>query len=66
VSLLDLSRWQFAITVMFHMTFPAITGCAHPWGRCVWPTSSASTPVASIAASMHAEFKEPLYSAPRS
>src|SRR5947209_4052074 len=25
VSLLDLSRWQFAITVMFHMTFPAIT-----------------------------------------
>jgi cytochrome d ubiquinol oxidase subunit I len=25
VSLLDLSRWQFAVTVMFHMTFPAIT-----------------------------------------
>jgi cytochrome d ubiquinol oxidase subunit I len=25
VSLLDLSRWQFAITIMFHMTFPAIT-----------------------------------------
>jgi cytochrome d ubiquinol oxidase subunit I len=25
VSLLALSRWQFAITVMFHMTFPAIT-----------------------------------------
>jgi cytochrome d ubiquinol oxidase subunit I len=25
VSLLELSRWQFAITVMFHMTFPAIT-----------------------------------------
>jgi cytochrome bd ubiquinol oxidase subunit I len=25
VSLLDLSRWQFAITVMFHMAFPAIT-----------------------------------------
>jgi cytochrome d ubiquinol oxidase subunit I len=25
VSLLDLSRWQFAITVMFHMSFPAIT-----------------------------------------
>jgi cytochrome d ubiquinol oxidase subunit I len=25
VSLIDLSRWQFAITVMFHMTFPAIT-----------------------------------------
>jgi cytochrome bd ubiquinol oxidase subunit I len=25
VNLLDLSRWQFAITVMFHMTFPAIT-----------------------------------------
>jgi cytochrome d ubiquinol oxidase subunit I len=25
VSLLTLSRWQFAITVMFHMTFPAIT-----------------------------------------
>jgi cytochrome d ubiquinol oxidase subunit I len=25
LSLLDLSRWQFAITVMFHMTFPAIT-----------------------------------------
>lgn len=25
MSLLDLSRWQFAITVMFHMTFPAIT-----------------------------------------
>jgi cytochrome d ubiquinol oxidase subunit I len=25
VSLLDLSRWQFAITVLFHMTFPAIT-----------------------------------------
>jgi cytochrome d ubiquinol oxidase subunit I len=23
--LLDLSRWQFAITIMFHMTFPAIT-----------------------------------------
>jgi cytochrome d ubiquinol oxidase subunit I len=23
--LLDLSRWQFAIMVMFHMTFPAIT-----------------------------------------
>jgi len=25
MSLLDLSRWQFAITVIFHMTFPAIT-----------------------------------------
>ena len=25
MSLLDLSRWQFATTVMFHMTFPAIT-----------------------------------------
>jgi cytochrome d ubiquinol oxidase subunit I len=25
VSLLDLSRWQFAITIMFHMTFPSIT-----------------------------------------
>jgi cytochrome d ubiquinol oxidase subunit I len=25
MSLLELSRWQFAITVMFHMTFPAIT-----------------------------------------
>jgi cytochrome d ubiquinol oxidase subunit I len=25
LSELDLSRWQFAITVMFHMTFPAIT-----------------------------------------
>jgi cytochrome d ubiquinol oxidase subunit I len=25
VSLLDLSRWQFALTVCFHMTFPAIT-----------------------------------------
>jgi len=25
MSLLGLSRWQFAITVMFHMTFPAIT-----------------------------------------
>ena len=25
MSLLSLSRWQFAITVMFHMTFPAIT-----------------------------------------
>ena len=25
MSLLDLSRWQFALTVMFHMTFPAIT-----------------------------------------
>lgn len=25
MSLLDLSRWQFAFTVMFHMTFPAIT-----------------------------------------
>jgi cytochrome bd ubiquinol oxidase subunit I len=25
VNLLTLSRWQFAITVMFHMTFPAIT-----------------------------------------
>jgi cytochrome d ubiquinol oxidase subunit I len=25
MSLLDLSRWQFAITVLFHMTFPAIT-----------------------------------------
>jgi cytochrome d ubiquinol oxidase subunit I len=25
LSLLDLSKWQFAITVMFHMTFPAIT-----------------------------------------
>lgn len=23
MSLLALSRWQFAITVMFHMTFPA-------------------------------------------
>ena len=27
MTLLDLSRWQFAITVMFHMTFPAITVC---------------------------------------
>ncbi len=25
MSLFDLSRWQFVITVMFHMTFPAIT-----------------------------------------
>ena len=25
MSLLDLSRWQFALTVCFHMTFPAIT-----------------------------------------
>ena len=25
LSLLDLSRWQFAITVLFHMTFPSIT-----------------------------------------
>jgi cytochrome d ubiquinol oxidase subunit I len=25
LSELDLSRWQFAITVMFHLTFPAIT-----------------------------------------
>jgi len=25
VNLLDLSRWQFAITILFHMTFPAIT-----------------------------------------
>ncbi|MEU4287272.1 cytochrome ubiquinol oxidase subunit I [Kribbella sp. NPDC026596] len=25
MSLIDLSRWQFVITVMFHMTFPAIT-----------------------------------------
>ena len=25
MSLVGLSRWQFAITVMFHMTFPAIT-----------------------------------------
>jgi hypothetical protein len=25
MSLLTLSRWQFAITVTFHMTFPAIT-----------------------------------------
>jgi cytochrome d ubiquinol oxidase subunit I len=25
VDLLDLSRWQMAITLMFHMTFPAIT-----------------------------------------
>ena len=25
MSLLELSRWQFAITVMFHMSFPAIT-----------------------------------------
>jgi len=25
LSQLDLSRWQFAITVLFHMTFPAIT-----------------------------------------
>ncbi|MDX6253262.1 MAG: cytochrome bd ubiquinol oxidase subunit [Kribbellaceae bacterium] len=25
MSLLDLSRWQFAITIMFHMTFPSIT-----------------------------------------
>jgi cytochrome d ubiquinol oxidase subunit I len=25
VSLIDLSRWQFALTVCFHMTFPAIT-----------------------------------------
>lgn len=23
--LLDLSRWQFATTVLFHMTFPSIT-----------------------------------------
>jgi cytochrome d ubiquinol oxidase subunit I len=25
MSLIDLSRWQFALTVSFHMTFPAIT-----------------------------------------
>jgi Cytochrome bd terminal oxidase subunit I len=25
LSLLDLSRWQFAITVLFHITFPSIT-----------------------------------------
>ena len=25
MNLVDLSRWQFAVTVMFHMTFPAIT-----------------------------------------
>jgi cytochrome d ubiquinol oxidase subunit I len=25
MSLLDLSRWQFAISVMFHMTFPSLT-----------------------------------------
>jgi len=25
MSQLDLSRWQFALTVVFHMTFPAIT-----------------------------------------
>lgn len=25
MNLLDLSRWQFAFTVMFHMTFPSIT-----------------------------------------
>jgi cytochrome d ubiquinol oxidase subunit I len=25
LNLLDLSRWQFAITVMFHMTFPSLT-----------------------------------------
>jgi cytochrome d ubiquinol oxidase subunit I len=25
MSSVDLSRWQFAFTVMFHMTFPAIT-----------------------------------------
>jgi cytochrome d ubiquinol oxidase subunit I len=25
MSLLELSRWQFAATVMFHMTFPSIT-----------------------------------------
>jgi cytochrome bd ubiquinol oxidase subunit I len=25
MSLIDLSRWQFALTVCFHMTFPAIT-----------------------------------------
>jgi cytochrome d ubiquinol oxidase subunit I len=24
-TLLDVSRWQFAITIVFHMTFPAIT-----------------------------------------
>jgi len=24
LTLLDLSRWQFVATVMFHMTFPAI------------------------------------------
>lgn len=24
-TLLDLSRWQFAITIVFHMTFPAVT-----------------------------------------
>lgn len=24
LSKLDLSRWQFAITVMFHMTFPPL------------------------------------------
>jgi cytochrome d ubiquinol oxidase subunit I len=23
--MLELSRWQFAITIVFHMTFPAIT-----------------------------------------
>jgi len=25
LTLLDLCRWQFAITVMFQMTFPAVT-----------------------------------------
>lgn len=25
MSLVGLSRWQFAFTVMFHMTFPAVT-----------------------------------------
>ena len=25
MSVLDLSRWQFAFTVIFHMTFPALT-----------------------------------------
>ncbi|BDZ57694.1 hypothetical protein GCM10025872_13510 [Barrientosiimonas endolithica] len=24
-TVLDLSRWQFAVTIAFHMTFPAIT-----------------------------------------
>jgi cytochrome bd ubiquinol oxidase subunit I len=24
-TLIELSRWQFAVTIAFHMTFPAIT-----------------------------------------